>query len=120
MKIYISHSSTLDYTHELYEPLKRADVFSQHKFILPHDKGNEQVKTKIIIEDAEVLPSEISYPSTGQGIELGWADAAGTRIVCFYREEADISSSIRFVCSQLVVYTDSDDLIRKMIEILKL
>lgn len=118
MKIYVSHSRKLDYVHDLYEPLKASSLYPKHEFFLPHDAGSDRVKTKEIIQTAGVLVAEISYPSTSQGIELGWADAAGIRIICLYPEGTKYQASIRFICPQPTTYTSAHDLIKKLTTLL--
>ena len=115
MKVYLTHSSGYDYESELYEPLrrslaKRVDIF------FPHSKENINTKSKDVIAVSDVVLAEVSYPSTGQGIELGWADASSTRIVCFYRSGSKISSSLRFISNEHIEYTTADDMVAKLDE----
>ena len=70
MKIYVSHASSYDYRGELYEPLKLA--LPDHELFLPHEKSNDvSQEARDIIEACDIVLAEVSYPSTGQGVELG-------------------------------------------------
>jgi len=47
-------------------------LFKNHEIILPHDKRN--LISKDIIKKCNLFIAEVSFPSTGLGIELGWAN----------------------------------------------
>jgi hypothetical protein len=116
MKIYIAHSASFDFVRELYDPIKQSALWKQHQFTLPHE-GQRQ-ETKAVIKQSDLVVAEISYPSTGEGIELGWADISGTPIACLYRKGSQYSGSIRFVSHQLKEYTDANDVIAALTELL--
>lgn len=119
MKIYISHSSQFDYRKELYEPLlKKAHLDEEHTLILPHKNGTAPQNSKARIKTSDIIIAEVSYPSTGQGIELGWANIFDVPIYCFYRKEGRPSSSLKFVCKTLTEYKDADDLVKKVQKLL--
>jgi len=113
MQIYLTHSSGYDYKNELYEPLKKS-IATEHDIFFPHDEHDEGVKSKDIIPKCDVVIAEISYPSTGQGIELGWADANNIPIICIYRSGAKISTAVRFISNNIVEYANDEDMIQKL------
>lgn len=113
MKIYLSHSSGFDYQSELYEPLKQT-LSKEHVIFFPHDSENVNTKSKDIIITSNYVLAEVSYPSTGQGIELGWADASNVPIICFYRKGTKISSSIDFVSRELFEYSSNEEMIQRL------
>ena len=113
MKLYLSHASNFDYNTELYEPLKVA-LGGAHELYLPHDPGNDGKNSKQAIERSDAVLAEVSYASTGQGIELGWAEAAGVPIVCFYKEGAQPSSALRHLTSTIFPYTSPEELATKI------
>lgn len=114
MRIYISHASNYDYVSGLYEPLRQASLSQQHQFFLPHEAANQDIAAKDQLRQTDLLIAETSYPSTGQGIELGLASAAGVPILCVYREGSHPSGSLRFVTTDCIVYSDASDLIVKI------
>lgn len=118
MKIFVAHSATSDYIQELYNPIKLSSLWRQHEFFLPHDDG-KNVITKDIIEHSDLVIAEVSYPSTGVGIELGWANAAGSRIVALYHSGAKYSGSINFVTAELHEYSGEAGLISALSLILE-
>lgn len=113
MKIYVSHSSGYDYQNELYTPLKES-IADVHEFILPHEEHAEGFKTRDIIPTCDLVLADVSFPSTGQGIEIGWADAATVRIVCMYASGSTVSSALRFVAEDVFEYKDTMDMIEKV------
>lgn len=119
MKIYISHSGSHDYKSELYSPIKASKLSTEHDFFLPHEANNIEVKAKDIIHSYELMVCEVSHPSTGQGIEIGLAAAANVPIVCFYKEGARPSSSLRFYSDQIIGYATTDDLMTKLANIIQ-
>lgn len=114
MNIYISHSSGYDYENEIYKPLKASELAKIHHFFLPHEPENIDVDAKDELKQADVLVAEVSLPSTGQGIELGQANAAGVPIICFYKTGAKPSGSLRFVADKIIEYSDTRDLLAKL------
>lgn len=114
MKIYISHSSNFDYNKELYKPLKDSKLSENNILIFPHE--GEVKNSKPIIKECDLVIAEVSFPSIGQGIELGWADYLNIPILCIYKETAKISSSLKLITNLFVKYSDQDDMIEKIIK----
>lgn len=114
MNIYISHSSAYDYENELYKPIKESELAQAHHFFLPHEPENLDTDAKAELQQTDVLVAESSLPSTGKGIELAQAEAAGVPIVCFYKTGSKPSSSLRFVTDELVEYVDIADFLAKL------
>jgi hypothetical protein len=113
MNIYVSHASAFDFQTELYQPLK-ATIGTKHSVFFPHDKLNDGTKSKDIIARSDVFFAEVSYPSTGQGIEMGWADTFDVPIICFYRAGMKPTSSLEYVTEDIFEYNDHDDMIRQL------
>lgn len=111
MNIYISHSSKYDYINKIYEPIKKSDLFKEHKFFLPHENKNKIINTKEIISNCDLVIAEVSLPTTGQGIELGWADYAKTPILCIYEKGVNISSSLNFITNKFIEYENIEDMV---------
>lgn len=114
MKIYLSHSGNYDYESKLYIPLRSSDIAREHQIFFPHDKENINTISKNVIAHSELLIAEVSYPSTGQGIELGWANDGNAQILCIYRAGSKTSSSLRFVATQFIEYDNTDDMLSKL------
>lgn len=114
MRLYLSHSGNFDYQTELYEPLKQSSIVVDHSIFFPHDPENIDTKTKDIIPTYDVVIAEVSYPSTGQGIEIGWASASDTPVFCFYRSDSKPSGALRFVYESLIEYSTPKDLITQI------
>lgn len=109
MRIYVSHPSSIpDYSAELYTPLTAA--LAEHELMLPHLASVEPLNSWESIRQADLVIAEVSEPSTGQGIELGWADGAAVPIVAIYRADSKPSSSIKLVAKKLASYQDVEDL----------
>ena len=113
MKIIVTHSSSFNFRGELYKPIRSSVLNKEHEFLLPQEKEGEKT-TKEIIQNANLVFAEVSYPSTGQGIELGWANIFSTPIVCFYKTGVKTSSSLQYVTKNIIEYSDEKDLIEKL------
>ena len=113
MKIFVSHSSGYDYKSKIYEPIRKSDMYENNEFIFPHD-GNEMLNTKEIIEKSDLIIAEVSLPSTGQGIELAWADFAKAPVLCIYEKNSKISSTLKFITNDFIEYDGADDMINKI------
>ena len=112
MKIYVAHSRAFDFKNELYGPLKNSSFAKNHEFILPHEGA--ELNSKDVIKNADIILAEVSYPSLGEGMELGWADALNKRIVCIYKTGTKISASLNYLNVQKIEYSDENDLIAKL------
>lgn len=114
MNIYISHSGAYDYENDLYKPIKESELAKTHHFFLPHEPENLDTDAKAELKHTDILVAESSLPSTGQGIELAQAEAAGVPIICFYRTGSKPSGSLRFVTNELIEYSDVRDFLTKL------
>ncbi len=118
MKIYIVHSSEFDYKKEFYVPITQLNKNNEHEIIFPHERSHNPISSKKIIQQCDLVIAEISYPSTGMGIELGWADGAQIPVLCIHKKDVQPSSALPFVFNDFVEYTDSKDLVDKLTKIL--
>lgn len=109
---FVSHSSSYDFENELYQPLRKVSEGMGYNFLLPHENQGEVVNSKVMIERAEVVLAEVSNASTGQGIELGWAQDRNKKIVCVYKKGSSVSRSLQFVCGEMLEYQGGEELAR--------
>jgi hypothetical protein len=107
VNIYISHCGNYDYENELYNPIRESKLANMHRFFLPHEPENMNTDAVSELRHTDVLVAEASFPSTGQGIELAQAEAAGVPIVCFYKTGAKTSGSLRFVTNKVIEYSNT-------------
>lgn len=116
MKIYVSHSRDFDFRNELYEPLKSS--LKSIEFIFPHEDSDKPFNTKELFENktCDLVLAEVSRPSTGQGIELGWANLLNIPILCVFKTNSDISGSLSVLTDELIEYNSSEDLISKLVK----
>jgi nucleoside 2-deoxyribosyltransferase len=116
MKIYISHSRNFDYKKDLYEPLKASGIAKEHEVIFPHDDSDKPYPTRDLLQSkgCDLIIAEVSYPATGQGIELGWASMLEIPIVCIYKEGAKVSSSLNVITNKFLMYTDTQNIRRSV------
>jgi len=110
MKIFVAHSRNFDFQNELYEPLRQSELNKTHTLFFPHE-GSAETKTKDIIKNSDIVIAETSYPATGMGIELGWADAFDIPIYAFYKEGSVPSRSAQFVTRKSTQYKDLQELV---------
>ena len=115
-KIYIAHSTHFDYENELYAPLSEIKNF---QFIFPHQQGSKPKYSRDVIKSCALLLAEVSVPSLGTGIEVGWANAYGIPVVFMHKKDIKISSSLKLVSSNFLEYDDLAQKKEKIIEIIK-
>jgi len=113
MKVYISHSKDFDFVNELYKPIRSSDPNKRHTFILLHEDARDWNMNETF-KGVDLLVAEVSFPSTGQGIEIGWANMLKVPILCISKEGAKISGSLEYITGDFLTYTDSKDLIAKI------
>lgn len=119
MKIYVAHSSKWDFIKKLYNPIKESKIVKENHIIFPHDEINKEMNSKRIIKESDLVIAEVSLPTTGLGIELGWADYAQTPILCIYQEGYQYTSSLKFITDYFIEYKDEVDMINKIEKFLK-
>lgn len=118
LKIYVPHSNNFDFKNELYLPIRNSKLNNIYDFFLPHE-NNRKVNTKNLIKSCDLVLAEVSYPSTGQGIELGWASIMSIPIICIYNENKKYSPALHYVSNQFIAYKNKTDMIEKITKILK-
>lgn len=118
MKIYFAHSQTIDYK-AIYDMLKSEPYFSKHELILPHDGVTHENHTRDFYCNIDVVIAEVSEPSTGLGIELGWASDYAVPIYCFYKKGSKPSGSLRAVTENIMQYEEYNDLRDGVMEIVE-
>ena len=116
MKIFISHSTTFDYNNELYKPLAESELNKKHEIILPYEEGKE-INTKDVIRDCDLVVAEVSSPSFGQGIELGWANGAYVSIICLYKLGTQPSDSLKYITDNIFSYDSKENMLAKITEV---
>ena len=115
MKIYVGHSSSFDFKQELYRPLRDSELDEKHEIVLPHEDSNELFDSKEFLRnECDLFIAEVSRPSTGLGIELGWADEYDVPILCVHKSGSDVSSSLEAVTDDIEEYENSRDLVSIM------
>lgn len=119
MKIYFGHATSGDYRNDFYAPFRADEFLKQHELILPHENPDHKNNTREFYNGLDVMIAEVSEPSTGLGIELGWVYDAKVPIYAFYREGAKFSGSVYAVTDKIVEYKNSDDLVKKISEIVR-
>ncbi len=125
MKIFISHSTKFNYKEELYKPLRSSGLNKKHELIFPHAAVSEprqgreddkEVATKDIIRECDLVVGEVSFPSTSEGIELGWANSAYVTIICFHKPGTEVSTSLKYITDNVYEYDSIDEMITKITE----
>lgn len=118
--IYIGHSRSFDYQKELYVPVRQLQFGSDIQIILPHENGAVGASTKELFQNGcDLFIAEVSYPATGLGMELGYADILHVPIVCLSKSGVKVSGSLSRLTDKFVEYTDSEDLKEKLMREIK-
>ncbi|MFB6213675.1 MAG: hypothetical protein ABEJ07_03895 [Candidatus Nanohaloarchaea archaeon] len=120
MEIYVGHSSSIDYKSSLYQPLKDSKLYEEHNLVFPHEDSEGIFDSKTFLrEECDLMIGEVSEPSTGLGIELGWADMYDVPVICIYQESADPSSSLSAVTDTVVSYEGEGELVEILSELVE-
>ena len=113
--IYISHSRSMDYENEIYEPLLNSKIANMYKLVLPHSDEYDDVDTKDILISSDYLIAEVSYPAIGVGLEIGRAECNNVPIICIVKKGMKCSSSITRNF-EVIEYIDINDMTNKLEE----
>ena len=73
---------------------------------MPHELSDEPYDTFESLKQnkIKIILAEVSFPSTGQGIELGWASFFNVPIVCLYKKTSRPSTSLKRVSDIFLEY----------------
>lgn len=112
MKFYAPHSRGFDFEKEWYAPLRELGSETGHEFVFPHEKSSVAENSKEAMKVFDGVIAEVSFPSTGMGIELGWADMLEKPIILVYRADAAVSPSVLGLSDRVVVYSSGEEMIR--------
>jgi hypothetical protein len=114
-QIYLAHSTEFDYLNNIYKPIINSKLWQKYIIYLPHLKDVEPRDSKtLIFNECDILVAEVSLPSTGMGIEIGWAECAHKPIIALYKKGYQSSSSLQLICKNIIEYIDSNDFIVKV------
>ena len=113
MNIYFPHSKQLDYN-KFYAALRSSKILAKHTLVLPYETSATPENSKEVIRNADLLIAEVSYPGTGLGIELGWAEALKKRVICIYKYDFHIAGSLKYVSTEFISYDSYRDLLKKL------
>jgi hypothetical protein len=114
------HSGGFDFKNELYKPIRESELSSQNEIILPHEFSDANYSSPEFFQNGklDLIIAEVSYPSTGSGIELGWANLLGVKIVCIYKEDRVVSGSIKSITNKIIPY-NKNNLVEKLKSIIE-
>lgn len=107
MKIYVAHSSSIDFKKQLYAPLRESKLNEEHKIILPHEHSSEMYDSKNELKTCDLVIAEVSQHSTSMGIELGWANLYGVKIIAIYHKGTTPTRSLSAVTDSVLEYDDN-------------
>ncbi len=88
---------------------KNCSLNKKHDIYYLYEVTTTPGSTKEIIKNCDLVLAEASFPSTGMGIELGWADAFDKSIISIYKSEKPASSFLT-VLGPVIKYTDDSDI----------
>lgn len=111
MKIYLAHSSKLDFKKDLYSPLKNSELDKSHEIIYLYDQTSNPGSTWEIIKGCDLVIAEVSLPSMSEGIELGWANALKIPIICVHKNDQIASHFLSIISNDILEYTDSKEMV---------
>lgn len=115
LKVYISHSRKFNFKHYLYAPIRASVILCEkYEIILPHEISDEPFLTKEFLRTCDAVVAEVSYPATGQGIELGWADFLGIPIICIFGKGVRPSGSLITLSEEFYEYDGTLDMSTKI------
>ena len=112
MKVYLAHSSNCDYINKIYKPIL-ADPELSKIITLPHME-KDYMHNRNYYEDFDLVIAEVSNPSTGMGIELGFFYDEKKPIYCLY--QGDYSKSIEVIAKKIIEYNDIIKTIKDIIK----
>ncbi len=93
-------------------------MVKKHDIEFLFDREFLSKSTKQIIQNSDLILAEVSYPSLGEGIELGWADLFKKPIICFHKKGQLGSIFVEMVTKNVIEYETTEDMIEKLEKVL--
>lgn len=118
MKIYVAHSTNCDYVNEIYKPIREDSKLKKHYIVLPHEDEN-YLHDRAYYNNFDIAICEVSYPSTGLGIELAFLFDSSIPIYCLYKKNSNYSKAVLAVTKNIIEYNDKKDLVEKIKDIVE-
>jgi hypothetical protein len=121
MTVFIIHSTEFDYQKEVYDPIRKSKLGKDYTILLPFETENMPYEIKQFFKSGkcDVLIAECSYPSIGIGLEIGWANMSGIKIVCINKKGSLASAALKMVSDYFLEYKDKKDMINQIERALK-
>lgn len=110
MKIFVAHASNFAFKEKLYAPIRASDLNSKHDFWLPQETEEDWV-TLDFMRTCDALIVDVSIPSMGAGIEMGWANALGIPILGIYEKGSRPSASAEFTTKMYREYSNAEEML---------
>jgi len=103
--------------HEILTPHVLEDVLDVEKGVAPEEVYRRDVR---LLEEADVVVAEISYPSLGVGFEVAYALLRGKRVIALCREDrlhrtSALIRGIQHPNFTLIVYRDEADAAERLL-----
>lgn len=117
MKIFVAHASNFAFKEKLYAPIRASELNSKHEFCLPQETDEDWV-TLDFMRTCDALVVDVSIPSTGAGIEMGWANALGIPILGIYEKGSRPSASAEYTTRMYREYANSEKMLKIVNEFL--
>lgn len=116
MKIYIGHNKEINYQEELYRPIMENKYYQDpnYTFFFPHQLDRNSQNDRVFYEDIDIFFAEVSYPSTGLGIELGYAADSQVPIILLIKKGITPNTSSKTIATDILEYTSPKDLKEKI------
>lgn len=112
--VYVGHSNSYDFKKELYSPIVESSLTSKYNFKFPHENSKELFNSKEFLKKCDYMIAEITYPSLGLGIEIGWADIYGIEIIFLLKKGMKKPNSISAINGHVIEYENELDLTDKL------
>ncbi len=112
MKIYLAHSSNGDYFNNFYKPILEDSELSKI-MVLPHI-DEEYIHNRDYYKDFDLVIAEVSIPSIGTGIELGFFYDEKIPIYCIYQD--NYSKSLHAITDKIIKYNNIVDVIKDIVK----
>ena len=87
---------------------------NNYDFTFLLDQSNYLPNTKELIKSYDAVVAEISYPSIGTGIEIGWADAFRVPLILIHKEDFRPAPYYNDLSKDIIKYVSTKDMLIKL------
>lgn len=118
LSVHVPHVDTVNEVHTSVD-----NLHSERDILDDPTRGEVFRIDREVVENARLIIAEVTHPSLGTGMEIGWAIQLGTPVICLAKSDAKLSNMIIGAAQHgflaLLRYGDEEDALGQLSTLLR-